>query len=130
MAARIPEKAEKRRLTGILLGPWPSSGAGQAKSFLMAPNEAGTLAGRQIQVNLNGAYSGPGSPTGVLAALAAVAGTGWILALAFWPAFAARQVITWRRSAGERRQQLKWLMGGAALALAGLAVIAFGPAQP
>ncbi|MFY9776970.1 MAG: hypothetical protein WAK28_20565 [Trebonia sp.] len=92
-------------------------------------NEVGTLAGRQIQVDLNGAYSGPGSPTGVLAALAAVAGTGWILALAFWPAFAARQVLSWRRSDGERRQQLKWLMGGAALALAGLALIAFGPAQ-
>ena len=94
----------------------------------IAANEAGTLAGQHIQVDLNGAYSGPGSPTGVLAALAAVAGAGWILALAFWPAFAARQVLSWRRSAGERRQQLKWLMGGTALALAGLAAIAFGPA--
>lgn len=92
-------------------------------------NEVGTLAGRHIQVDLNGAYSGPGSPTGVLGALAAVAGAGWILAPAFWLAFAARQVLSWRRSAGERRQQLKWLMGGAALALAGLALIAFGPAQ-
>jgi hypothetical protein len=92
-------------------------------------NEVGTLAGRHIQVDMTGAYSGPGSPTGVLAGLAAIAGTGWILALAFWPAFAARQVLSWRRAADERRQQLKWLMGGAALALAGLAVIALGPAQ-
>jgi hypothetical protein len=92
-------------------------------------NEVGTLAGRHIQVDLTGAYSGPGSPTGVLAGLAAIAGTGWILALAFRPAFAARQVLSWRRAADERRQQLKWLMGGAALALAGLAVIALGPAQ-
>jgi uncharacterized membrane protein YhdT len=92
-------------------------------------NEVGTLAGRHIQVDLTGAYSGPGSPTGVLAGLAAIAGAGWILALAFWPAFAARQVLSWRRAADERRQQLKWLMGGAALALAGLAVIAVGPAQ-
>jgi hypothetical protein len=92
-------------------------------------NEVGTLAGRHIQVDLNGAYSGPGSPTGVLAALAAVAGAGWILAPVFWLAFAARQVISWRRSVGERRQQLKWLIGGAASALAGLALIAFGPAQ-
>ena len=91
--------------------------------------EVGTLAGQKIQVDLNGAYSGPGSPTGVLAVLAAVAGAGWILALTFWPAFAGRQVLSWRRSTGERRQQLKWLMGGAALALAGLALIAFGPAQ-
>jgi hypothetical protein len=32
---------------------------------------------------------------------------GWIAAL-------SRQVISWRRSSGERRQQLKWLMSGAA----------------
>jgi hypothetical protein len=95
---------------------------------LMA-NEVGTLAGRHIQVDLNGAYSGPGSPTGALTALAVVAGAGWILAVAFWPVFAARQVLSWRRSTGERRQQLKWLMGGAALALVGLVMIALGPAQ-
>jgi uncharacterized membrane protein len=38
-----------------------------------------------------------------LAGLAA----GWIAAL-------SRQVLSWRRSSGERRQQLKWLMSGAA----------------
>jgi hypothetical protein len=92
-------------------------------------NEAGTLAGRHIQVNLTGAYSGPGRPTGVLATLATVAGAGWILVLPFWPAFAARQALSWRRSADERRQQLKWLMGGAALALVGLLLIALGSPQ-
>ena len=91
-------------------------------------NEAGTLAGRHIQVDLNGTYSGPGSPTGGLAALVADAGTGY-LGPAFWLAFAARQVLSWRRANGERRQQLKWLMGGAALALAGLALIASGPSK-
>jgi hypothetical protein len=39
-------------------------------------NEVGTTAGRRIQVDLSGAYSGPGGPTGVLATLAAVAGAG------------------------------------------------------
>jgi hypothetical protein len=39
-----------------------------------------------------------------LAGLAA----GWVAAL-------CRQVISWRRATGERRQQLKWLMSGAAL---------------
>ena len=90
----------------------------------LGASEAVTLAGRHIQVDINGAYSGPGGPTG---ALAAVAGGGWILAVAFWPVFAARQVLSWRRSTGERRQQLKWLMGGAALALIGLVMIALGP---
>jgi NADH:ubiquinone oxidoreductase subunit K len=51
------------------------------------------------------------------------------LSVPFWPAFVARQVLSWRHATGERRQQLKWLMGGAVLAVAGLALIAFGPAK-
>jgi hypothetical protein len=34
---------------------------------------------------------------------------------AFWLSFVAAQVLSWRRSSGERRQQLKWLMSGAAV---------------
>jgi len=40
-------------------------------------------------------------------------GLGWLLAL-------AGQVASYRRSSGERRQQLKWLLGGFAASLAGL----------
>jgi hypothetical protein len=90
-------------------------------------NEAGAIVGRPIQVDLSGAYSGRGSPAGVLGVLAAVAGGGFIIAPPFWPAFVARQALSWRRSASERRQQLKWLMCGAAVALAGLAVVVLGP---
>jgi hypothetical protein len=89
-------------------------------------NEAGTIAGRPVQVDMSGAYSGPGSPAGVLGVLA-VAGAAFILVPLFWPAFAARQVLSWRRANGERREQLKWLMAGAVIAVAGLALIAFGP---
>lgn len=35
----------------------------------------------------------------------------------------ARQVLSWRRASGERRQQLKWLMSGAAVTIVGLAGI-------
>ena len=46
----------------------------------------------------------------------------------FWPAFVARQVFSWRRAAGERRQQLKWLMSGAVTgARPGVMLIVFGP---
>jgi hypothetical protein len=90
-------------------------------------NEAGTIVGRPIQVDVSGGYSGPGRPSGVLAALATVAGAGFLAAVPFWPAFVARQILSWRRSTGERRQQFKWLMGGAAIALAGTALVAFGP---
>jgi hypothetical protein len=38
-----------------------------------------------------------------------------------WLVFAARQVASWRHADGERRQQLKWLMSGAAVCMAALA---------
>jgi hypothetical protein len=41
--------------------------------------------------------------------------------------FIVRQVLTWRRSSGDRRQQLKWLASGAAVAIASLILgFAFG----
>ncbi|HEY6296992.1 MAG TPA: hypothetical protein VIX15_15115, partial [Streptosporangiaceae bacterium] len=51
-------------------------------------------------------------------------GTAWVIPStavffitvgAFWLAAVARQALSWRRSAGERRQQLKWLASGAAV---------------
>jgi hypothetical protein len=38
--------------------------------------------------------------------------------------FIGRQVLSWRRSSGERRQQLKWLASGAAVSVAGLVLAA------
>ena len=93
----------------------------------LAATEAGTIAGRHVQVNLNGGYSGPGGPSGVLVTVAEVTFAALIAGSLIWPAFVARQVLSWRRSAGDRRQQLKWLIAGAAIAVAGLALIAFGP---
>jgi hypothetical protein len=51
-------------------------------------------------------------------------GTAWVIPAtavffitvgAFWLAAVARQALSWRRSSGERRQQLKWLASGAAV---------------
>jgi hypothetical protein len=45
----------------------------------------------------------------------------------FWVSFVARQVLSWRRASGERRQQLKWLMGGSVVTVLGLAgIFGFG----
>jgi two-component system, NarL family, sensor kinase len=87
---------------------------------------AGTVAGQHIVVNLNGQYTGSGSPAGLLGVLAMAAVAIFVPPL-LWPAFVVRQVLSWRRASGERRQQLKWLMSGAVLAVVGLALIAFGP---
>jgi hypothetical protein len=46
-----------------------------------------------------------------------------VLLPAFWLSFVAAQVISWRRSSGERRQQLKWLLAGAAVLAVSEAVI-------
>jgi hypothetical protein len=46
---------------------------------------------------------------------AAATGVFNVLLPAFWFLFVAAQVMSWRRSSGERRQQLKWLMTGAAV---------------
>jgi hypothetical protein len=42
------------------------------------------------------------------------------LAVAFWLVSLAGQGLSFRRSSGERRQQLKWLMTGSAIALIGI----------
>ena len=93
----------------------------------LAAGEAGALAAGRVQVDVNGSYSGQGSPGGLLGTLAADTGFSFVLLPLFWLAFAVRQVLSWRRASGERRQQLKWLMSGSVIALAGLLLIAFGP---
>jgi hypothetical protein len=45
-----------------------------------------------------------------------------VVFVAFWLAFVARQALSWRRTSGERRQQLKWLLSGAVVCLSCLAV--------
>jgi len=92
-----------------------------------AANEAGTIAGQHIQVDLTGTYSGPGGSAGGLGAVLGDVGAGLIVVPLFWLAFAARQVVSWRRATGERRQQLKWMTSGAVVAVIGLALIAVGP---
>jgi hypothetical protein len=47
----------------------------------------------------------------------------WLLLGGIWLSFVAYQVMSWHRSDGERRQQLKWLAGGGAVAL-GIGVVA------
>ena len=48
--------------------------------------------------------------------------------LVFWPVFAARLVLSWRGASGDRRQQLKWLMAGSAVAVAGFVISNVVPA--
>jgi hypothetical protein len=42
---------------------------------------------------------------------------GFVLLVMFSLSFAGRQALSWRRSSGERREQLKWLVSGAAVSV-------------
>ena len=52
----------------------------------------------------------------------------FLAVVAFWPVFAGRLVLSWRRASGDRRQQLKWLMAGSAAAVAGFLISNLVPA--
>ena len=70
----------------------------------------GAIAGHHTRLDANGVPAVVDHPAGWFAAASAAF---IVLLVAYWLSFAAAQVMSWRRSSGERRQQLKWLMAGA-----------------
>jgi len=68
-------------------------------------------AGHTIRVSASGSLSPPARPWFV------VQGATIVAALASWLAWLGWQIPSYRRSAGERRQQLKWLYSGATVFL-------------
>ena len=88
---------------------------------------AGALAAHPVRIDAAGGLSAIDNPVGWFAA---VWHTILILLLAMSAGFIARQLLTWRRSSGERRQQLKWLASGAAVSITGLILgFAFGTSR-
>jgi hypothetical protein len=70
----------------------------------------GAIAAHHTRLDANGVPAFVDHPAGWFAAVSAVF---TVLLVAYWLSFAAAQVVSWRRSSGVRRQQLKWLMAGA-----------------
>jgi hypothetical protein len=68
------------------------------------------IAAHHTRLDANGVPAFVDHPAGWFAAVSAVF---IVLLVAYWLAFAVAQVMSWRRSSGARRQQLKWLMAGA-----------------
>jgi hypothetical protein len=75
---------------------------------------ASALAAHPIRVDGHGGLATVDQPAGWFNAVQAPLMLG-VLVLAL--AFIVRQALSWRRAAGERRQQLKWLASGAAVSL-------------
>ena len=65
--------------------------------------------GHDARINSSGTLTP--DPTGWFATVTRLSGAVFA---AFWLSFVAAQMLSWRHSSGERRQQLKWLMSGAA----------------
>ena len=72
-------------------------------------------------LDAGGGLAGWDHPSGSTAWVSKVNGLFAVL-LVFWPVFAARLILSWRGASGDRRQQLKWLMAGSTVAVAGFVI--------
>jgi hypothetical protein len=99
----------------VYLGVFALSGL----SLAVATGQA--FAQHPVQVDSTGGLPSTDHPVGWYAA---VSHATLLATLLFILAFIGRQILSWRRSSGERRQQLKWLASGAAVMVAG-AFVAF-----
>jgi hypothetical protein len=88
---------------------------------VLAARTAGALAAHPVRVTTTGGLSAIDNPSG---RFAAVYHSLLLTMLAFSIVFIGRQVLSWRRSSGERRQQLKWLASGAAVTIVSLVLAA------
>ena len=84
----------------------------------------GLIARHHIQVASDGQLAPVSHPSGSTAWLNPVVLVFIASVALLWLAALIRQIASWRRSSGERRQQLKWLMSGAAVCGVGLAALA------
>jgi hypothetical protein len=91
----------------------------------------GAVAGHQVRIDPSGGLLGLDSATGPYGWFGAVEDVFFPVLAACWLASLAAQAASYRRSSGERRQQLKWLLTagvvggiGLGLALSGLSDLA------
>jgi hypothetical protein len=75
---------------------------------------AGALVAHPIRIDSNGGLSAVDTPTDWYKA---VQGPAIIMLIVLSLCFIGRQVLSWRRSSSDRRQQLKWLASGGAFTL-------------
>jgi len=73
------------------------------------------VVGQPIRVDTGGQLTVLDHPTGLAALVYNSANSLVILFVAFWLVWVVRLVATYRRGTGERRQQFKWFMAGAAI---------------
>ena len=87
----------------------------------LAADTAHGLATHPVRADATGGLSAVDNPVG---GFATAEHSLLLMLLAASAGFIGYQVLSWRRSSGERRQQVKWLASGAAITI-GSAVVAF-----
>jgi hypothetical protein len=85
----------------------------------LAVATAGALAAHPVRVDATGGLVAVDDPVGWFAVFEH---SSLLLILLLSLAFIGHQALSWRRSSGERRQQLKWLASGAAVAIVSLVI--------
>jgi hypothetical protein len=85
----------------------------------------GAIAGHDIRVDASGNLLVISHPTGSSAWWGVVEAVFLPLLVVCWAGSIAGQAASYRRSSGERRQQLKWLLAGSAIALVGIPLAVF-----
>jgi hypothetical protein len=114
---RLPSSRWRPVLWGYLAvgGSWP---------VIIYAVTIGAVAAGNIHLVPGGDLQAVDEPAGSSAWLGSFEAILLPVLVAFWVAFVVGQVLSWRRASGERRQQLKWLMSGAAVCMAAVAVVA------
>jgi hypothetical protein len=114
---RLPSRRWRPVLWGYLAvgGSWVASVYGVT---------IGAVAAGDMHLVPGGDLQAVDSPAGSSAWLGSFEGIVLPVLAVFWLVIVASQVLSWRRASGERRQQLKWLMSGAAVCIAAVAVTA------
>ncbi len=94
---------------------WAYLGLYALDIVLLVVKTADVLIGHPVHVDSSGGLAATDKAAGWYAT---ISNPLQILILLLIVAFIGRQVLSWRRSSGERRQQLKWLASGAAATVA------------
>jgi hypothetical protein len=77
------------------------------------------IGAHRIRIDSTGELASTGSPSGI-------AGVFWPLLIAFCLIWAVKPLLGFRRSSGDYRQQLKWLIAGGSICLAGFVLTLIG----
>jgi hypothetical protein len=94
---------------------WAYTGLYALGVVILIVATAQALSGHPVSIDSNGSLVAMDHPP---AWYSAISGPQSVLMLLLIVTFVARQALSWRRSSGERRQQLKWLASGAIVTVA------------